>query len=97
MPRNLLKKSIKIISPNSNHEEWVCNQYLQGKSCNQISEEIESLTDVYITPKGIAYFIHKRGLMRTKRQSFINSIKTGRMAYHEPCVTSNDALKQLTK
>jgi len=81
MPKYLLYEAVQIISPNKDQEDWVCEQYLSGKSCNQISQEILAATSVHITPKGIAYFVKKRGLMRTKAQSFGNSIKTGRMDY----------------
>lgn len=93
MPRNLLKKSIQIICPSVPPEDWVCYQYRSGKSCNQISEEIKSKSGVSITPKGIAYFVKKRGLMRTQRQSFINAIKNGRMSYQRPYMASQSTSK----
>ena len=81
MPKYLLYEAVQIINPKKDQEDWVCEQYLSGKSCNQISQEIKSQTSISITPKGIAYFVKKRGLIRTKAQSFANSIKTGRMDY----------------
>lgn len=81
MPKYLLYEAVQKISPKHDPEDWVCAQYLKGKSCNQISQEILHQTTISITPKGIAYFVKKRGLIRTKAESFANSIKTGRMDY----------------
>jgi hypothetical protein len=81
MPKNLLEESVIKLNIKMSPEEWVCSEYLSGKSCNQISQEIFSKTAVRITPKGIAYFIKKHNLMRQKKDSLALSIVSGRMNY----------------
>lgn len=81
MPKNLLEESVSKLNIKTSPEEWVCSEYLSGKSCNQISQEIFSKTAVRITPKGIAYFIKKNNIMRSKRDSIKLSIVSGRMTY----------------
>lgn len=81
MPKFLLYEAAQKLGVEEDHEDWVCNKYLGGESCNQISQEIFDKTGISITPRGINYFIAKRGLIRTRKESFNNSIKMGRMKY----------------